>query len=62
MAVKHRRLGRKKGDGALNDLRDEMTATLVVFQEEEDFAGQTGPGEQNTSALAERFPALRNKR
>jgi hypothetical protein len=60
MPVKHRKLGRNKGDAALQALRDEMKKTLAVVQEEEQFAGQTAPGGLNTSAQADRFPALRN--
>lgn len=62
MAIKHKKINARKGNEALQRLRDEMKQTIDAIKGEEEFSSQTTPGGANTSELAQDFPSLRNVR
>ncbi|WP_326561393.1 hypothetical protein [Micromonospora sp. NBC_01796] len=59
MAVRHRKLGPKKGRDALAELRDEIRETLRAVQDEEALFGEDDKSAQVAREdLTDTFPAL----
>lgn len=58
MAVKHRRMGRKKGDSALATLNEDLRDTMALIKEETVFDADTDASPLTTAQVAEKFPAV----
>lgn len=62
MAVKHRKMGRKRGDEALAALNEDLRETLAVIKKEEEFDADTATSARSVEQMAADFPALRAAR
>ena len=58
MATRHRKMGRKLGDEALADLKEELHATMVYIKDMDEFGLDIDNSTKNTDALKQKFPAL----
>ncbi|WP_212993710.1 hypothetical protein [Actinoplanes auranticolor] len=58
MAVKHRKMGRKKGDTALSTLNEDLRETLALIKEEAAFEADLEGSPRTTAEMAEKFPAV----
>lgn len=58
MAVKHRKMGRKKGDSALSALNEDLRETLALIKEEAAYEADMQETPRTTANLAKTFPAL----
>lgn len=58
MAVKHRKMGPKRGNEALAAVHDDLKKTMAAIKEEEEFEGEANAA-ANRAELADTFPAAR---